>query len=87
MTLKCLPSLGSLRRNIALIALFFDLSITFIFLAAGAWTGTLSLTKAGGAFGIVAALIAYYCALSDLLVKNESWFTIPLGVIKQGRED
>ncbi|KAH0826377.1 putative meiotically up-regulated protein [Lanmaoa asiatica] len=79
--------IGALRRNLAFIALLFFLCITFILLAIGAWSGKASLNQAGGAFGIVTAWIAYYCALSDLLVKNESWFTLPLGVIPQGRAD
>jgi len=79
--------LGALRRNLAFIALLFFLCITFILLAIGAWNGTPSLSKAGGWFGILTAWIAYYCALSDLLVKGESWFTLPLGVIQQARVD
>ncbi|KAG8221733.1 Gpr1 family protein [Butyriboletus roseoflavus] len=79
--------LGALRRNIAFMALLFFLCITFLLLAIGAWSGTASLNKAGGGFGILTAWIAYYCALSDLLVKGESWFTLPLGTIKQERVD
>lgn len=85
--MKCLPSIGSLRRNIGLIALFFFLCITFLLLAIGAWSGKASLNTAGGGFGILTAWVAYYCGLSDLLVKEESWFTLPLGNIKQERED
>jgi succinate-acetate transporter protein len=40
-----------------------------------------NLAKAGGALGIVTAFIAYYCAVSELLVKEESFFTLPLGQI------
>jgi len=79
--------IGSLRRNIGLIALFFFLSVTFLLLAIGAWSGKAILNTAGGGFGIVTAWVAYYCGLSDLLVKDESWFTLPLGNIKQERAD
>ncbi|KIK78370.1 hypothetical protein PAXRUDRAFT_834593 [Paxillus rubicundulus Ve08.2h10] len=78
--------IGALRRNASFIALFTCLCITFILLAAGAWTGKTVLNRAGGAFGIVTALIAYYCGLSELLVKGESWFGLPLGGIKQEHE-
>lgn len=40
-----------------------------------------NVTKAGGGFGIVTAMIAYYCGVSELLVREESYFTLPLGVI------
>ena len=76
-------SIGSLRRNIGLMALFVSLCVTFLLLAIGAWSGKPSFNQAGGGFGIVTAWIAYYCGLSDLLVKGESWFTLPLGNIKQ----
>lgn len=79
--------IGALRRNISFIALLFFLCITFILLAAGAWTGKLNIQKAGGGFGILTAMIAYYCGLSELLVKGESWFGLPMGTIKQGRVD
>lgn len=87
MALKRFSSLGALRRNLALVALLFFLCITFLLLAVGAWNGSVAVNKAGGGFGILTAWIAYYCALSDLLVKDESWFTLPLGVIKQARAD
>lgn len=79
--------IGALRRNFSFIGLLFFLCITFILLAAGAWTSKVHVTRAGGGFGILTALIAYYCGLSELLVKGESWFVIPMGTIKQERAD
>ncbi|KAF9231738.1 Gpr1 family protein [Melanogaster broomeanus] len=79
--------LAALRRNVSFIALLFFLCITFILLAAGAFTGMAAVNKAGGGFGILTAGIAYYCGLSELLVKGESWFGLPLGTIPQGRVD
>jgi succinate-acetate transporter protein len=40
-----------------------------------------NITKAGGALGVVTAFIAYYCAVSQLLVPEESFFTLPMGNI------
>ena len=37
--------------------------------------------KAGGATGVITALIAYYVGLAELLARDESWFTLPLGTI------
>ncbi|KIJ64054.1 hypothetical protein HYDPIDRAFT_112581 [Hydnomerulius pinastri MD-312] len=79
--------IGALRRNVSFIALLFFLCITFLLLAIGAWTGMVAVNRAGGGFGILTAWIAYYCGLSELLVKGESWFGLPLGGIKQERID
>lgn len=76
------PSIGALRRNLGLVAMFFFLHVTQVLLAIGAWSGNASVNKAGGGFGILTAWIAYYCALSNLLVKSERWFGLPLGRIK-----
>jgi hypothetical protein len=40
--------------------------------------GDESIGKAGGAVGIVTALVAYYCGLSELMTEDDA-FTIPLG--------
>jgi succinate-acetate transporter protein len=44
-----------------------------------------NITKAGGALGIITAFIAYYCAVSELLVKEDSYFSLPLGHIAKRR--
>jgi len=49
----------------------------------GAFTGTASINKAGGALGIVTAAIAYYCGTAQLLTPENSLFTLPLGPIKK----
>ena len=71
--------LGALRRNLTFVLLLAFLSLTFLILAVAQWTGNVSIVKAGGALGIVTAFIAYYAAVSELLVKDESLFTLPLG--------
>jgi succinate-acetate transporter protein len=73
--------IGALRKNIAFILLFAFLAATFALLAAAEFSGKANLGKAGGALGIITAMIAYYCALSEVLVPSESWFTLPLGQI------
>jgi len=73
--------IGALRKNIAFIALFAFLTATFGALAAGAFLTSTNVTKAGGALGIITAFIAYYCAVSELLVKEDSYFGLPLGHI------
>lgn len=73
--------IAALRRNVGLIALFFFLTVTFMLLAIGEFLNNASVHKAGGALGIITALIAYYVGLAELLVRDESWFTLPLGTI------
>ncbi|KIY64328.1 FUN34 transmembrane protein [Cylindrobasidium torrendii FP15055 ss-10] len=57
----------SLRKSAAFIALFGFLSLTFLLLAVGEFGPHPLVAKAGGAFGIVTAFIAYYIGLSELL--------------------
>jgi len=70
--------IGSLRKSIGLSALFFFLTITFLVLAVGALNQKVNITKIGGYFGIITALIAYYCGLAEMLTPNDI-FTIPTG--------
>jgi len=73
--------IGALRKNISFIALFAFLAATFAVLAIGEFTLKASISRAGGALGIITAFIAYYCAVSELLIKEESYFSLPLGQI------
>lgn len=71
--------IASLKKNIGLVALFGFLTVTFLMLAIGAFTGNLMCHKAGGGLGIVTALIAFYAALSGLMTKEGSLFVMPMG--------
>jgi len=74
----------ALRKSIAFILLFGFLSLTFALLAAGLWSAKVHVTKAGGALGVVTALIAYYIGLAELLAAEElSIVKLPLGVFKR----
>jgi len=74
---------GAIRRNISFCLLLGFLSLTFLLLACGEFTGKVKVTKAGGGLGIVTALVAYYCAVSELMIPEESYFTLPLGSIRK----
>ncbi|EKM60316.1 uncharacterized protein PHACADRAFT_246175 [Phanerochaete carnosa HHB-10118-sp] len=74
---------ASTRRNIGLMALFFFLMITFMLLAIGKFQNSVNITKAGGATGVITALVAYYVGLAELLIRDESWFTLPLGTMSK----
>jgi len=70
--------LGSLRKSIGLSALFFFLTSTFLILAVGFLNKKVNIIKVGGYFGIVTALIAYYCGLAEMLTPSDM-FTLPTG--------
>jgi succinate-acetate transporter protein len=73
--------IASHRSNAGLISLFFFLFITFIMLTAGKLNDSITCQVAGGALGIITAIIAWYNALSGLLTKESSYFLLPIGRI------
>jgi len=75
-----LMMIAALRKNAAFILLFACLAATFVVLAVGQFTLKASISKAGGALGIITAFVAYYCALSELLGQG-GIFSLPLGNI------
>ena len=74
-----LMTLGTLRLNGALMGVFVLLSLTFLFLAIGAFAGiTNSIYQLGGWLGILTALVAWYTALAGILSSGKSMFTLPV---------
>ena len=71
-----LMTLGTLRLNGALIGVFVLLSLTFLFLAIGAFGG--GTTTLGGWLGIITALAAWYTALAGILSSGRSMFQLPV---------
>ncbi|KAJ2498824.1 hypothetical protein GGF44_003108 [Coemansia sp. RSA 1694] len=69
--------LATLRTNLGMCLLFAFLDITFILLCAGEWTGKVHVTQAGGYFGMLTALIAWYNAAADLIGHHNSYFALP----------
>jgi hypothetical protein len=75
-----LLTIATLRKSFALITLFSLLTLTFIVLAGGTFSGIANVTKAGGALGVITALVAYYIGLSELLsAEDQAVFHLPLG--------
>jgi len=77
--------IAALRKNFSFIILFAFLTATFVVLAVGEFTLLAHISKLGGALGVITAFVAYYCAVSELLVKDESFFLLPLGNIPKRR--
>ena len=68
---------ATLRLNMALIALFGFLFVTFLLLTIGAFGGVTG--QFGGYCGMVTAFIAWYTALAGLLQSMPSAFKLPVG--------
>ncbi|RDB30102.1 Ammonia transport outward protein 2 [Hypsizygus marmoreus] len=74
----------SFGKNIAFLALFGLLTITFALLAAGELADSVSTAKAGGGLGVIVAFIAYYTGISELLSSEATPpFRLPIGLLHQ----
>src|SRR6266702_2285266 len=71
--------LGSLRSNMALMAVFALLFITFLLLAIAKLGGGNGVWMIGGYTGILTAIAAWYAALAGILSSTKSVFTLPVG--------
>jgi hypothetical protein len=70
-----------IRANSAYTLLLGSFSVALACLSAGLFTQSFVVTKAGGVFLIIGALIAYYIALSELLASERRPIVrLPLGV-------
>jgi len=73
-------TVGTLRSSIAFFGLFFTLTMAFILLAAGYYKGEdEGLLKAGGWFGLLTALFAWYNAVAALWNPGNSFIKLPVG--------
>ncbi len=61
----------TLKINVGLLVTFTALTVTFILLTFGAFTGTAELSKAGGYCGLLTAALAWYCSCAGVL--NATW--------------
>lgn len=70
--------LGALRSNMALIALFALLFLTFLALTISNLGGGITWAVIGGWLGILTALVAWYTALAGVLSSSKSMFSLPV---------
>jgi len=71
---------GTLRSSIAFFGLFFTLAMAFMMLAIGYYKGeNVNFIKAGGWFGLLAALFAWYNAVAALWNPGNSFIRLPVG--------
>jgi len=75
--------IASHRTTGGLVVLFFFLFVTFLLLTAGKFSGSSVAGVAGGAFGIITAIVAWYNALAGLLTPETAHFTLPVVPLKK----
>eukprot|EP01034_Spumella_vulgaris_P029925 gene29925-37058_t len=76
-----LMTIASHRTTLTLMVLFFMVHLTFLMLAIHHFCQQkyFNLQQAGGAFGLIAAFIAWYAAFAALLTERVSLFRLPVG--------
>lgn len=66
----------TLKSTVAFFSLFFFLTLTFLLLSIGEFTGKVGVVRAGGVFGVITAFIASYNAFAGLATKQNSYVTV-----------
>lgn len=70
--------LGTLRTNLALMSVFFFLTITYIALAIGAFAASTTWVGIGGYLGVITALLAWYTGAAGMLATVKSPVQFPI---------
>lgn len=82
MMLTLFFTMAVVLRSIAYTALLSSLTIAFACLAGAQFSGSLMVNKAGGAFGLITAFIAYYIGVSEMLAaERRAIIALPLGTL------
>jgi uncharacterized protein len=69
--------LGTLRTNLALMSVFFFLTLTFFALGIGPLGGGATWGQIGGYLGVITAILAWYTAASGMLASTKSPIQLP----------
>ena len=71
--------IASLALNRAVQSVFLALVITFLLLAAGAFSGAAALTAWGGYFGLLTAALAWYLSAAEVINEAHGRSVLPVG--------
>jgi uncharacterized protein len=71
--------IGTLRINRSLQVVFFTLTILFVLLAVGDWTGNETITKIAGYEGIIVGLSAVYGSIAQVWNELYGKVMLPIG--------
>lgn len=74
---------GTLRINRSLQTVFLSLTILYVLLALGEWTGSETITKIAGWEGIFVGLSAIYGSIAQVWNELYGRVVLPLGVVKK----
>lgn len=66
----------TLKSTLAFFLLFFFLSLTFLLLAISEFNGKVGTKKAGGVFGVITALVAWYNAYAGIANEQNSYIIV-----------
>jgi succinate-acetate transporter protein len=70
-----------IRRHLAFTVLLSCLAVALLLLSIAEFSGKPTVMKAGGVFGIITGIVAFYIGVSEILAAEESAFMrVPLGV-------
>ncbi|GAA5870671.1 hypothetical protein JCM16303_001553 [Sporobolomyces ruberrimus] len=74
-------TIATIRASIGLFLVFFTVDMTFLLLGIAELgvAHSAAIHTAGGAFGIVAAFLAWYCAAASLITKDTAYVNLPVG--------
>lgn len=78
---------AALRTNATIIGVFFFLVLAFLFLSIANFittehpTASININKAGGAFTVICAFIAFYAGSEGLMQRETTFVRLPLGNI------
>lgn len=67
-------TLCTMKSTVAFCALFSCLTLTFILLAAGDFSGKVGVTRAGGVVGVITAFLGFYNAFAGVANSQNSYF-------------
>ncbi|QEU62598.1 Ato2/Ady2 [Kluyveromyces lactis] len=66
----------TMKSTLAFFSLFFLLSITFLLLTIGEFTGRTGIVRAAGVLGVIVAFIAWYNAFAGVATRENSYITV-----------
>jgi hypothetical protein len=72
--------IGTLRLNRSLQVVFASLTVLFVLLALGDWTGNAGITRAAGYEGIFTGLSAIYASTAQVWNELYGRVVLPLGI-------
>lgn len=69
-------TLCTMKSTFAFFSLFFLLTITFLLLTIGEFSGKVGVTRAGGVVGVIVSFIAWYNAYAGVATRENSYLTV-----------